>query len=208
MKRHRKPWTKEEDELLAELVGQYSFNYIANMLGRTPYAIERRLTRLGLLNTKAQGGWLSANQLANALKVEYSVIRRWYRKYGLPLKFSSLRYYSMGGKRRKMNTYRILPEEFWKWAEKHKDLLNFAKADPYTLAPIPDWFWEKQREDQRNIPKRQKQYWTSEEDQKLWNLFYHQGLSQKEIAARLGRSKMAVQKRLKRLRNKLKEEIT
>ena len=132
---------------------------------------------------------------------------KWYRKYGLPLRYSSPRYYSVGRNRRKMNIYLILPEGFWKWAKQHKDLLNFAKTDPYHLAPIPDWFWEKQKQDQATTPKRQKQYWTPEEDQKLWDMFYRQGLSQKEIAAQLGRTKMGVQKRLKRLRNKLKEDI-
>lgn len=206
MKRYRKRWTKEEDEILAEMVGEYAFNYIANVLGRTPCAVETRLKRLGLLNTKEQGGWITARQLAKALGEDQRKVMKWYRKHGLPLRYSSLRYYSVGRNRRKMNIYLILPEEFWKWAKQHKDLLNFAKTDPYHLAPIPDWFWEKQKQDQANTPKRQKQYWTSEEDQKLWDMFYRQGLSQKEIAAQLGRTRMGVQKRLKRLRNKLKED--
>ena len=207
MKRYRKRWTKEEDEILAEMVGEYAFNYIANVLGKTPSAVETRLKRLGLLNTKEQGGWITARQLAKALGEDQRKVMKWYRKHGLPLRHSSLRYYSVGRNRRKMNIYLILPEEFWKWAKQHKDLLNFAKTDPYRLAPIPDWFWEKQKQDQATTPKRQKQYWTPEEDQKLWDMFYRQGLSQKEIAAQLGRTKMGVQKRLKRLRNKLKEDI-
>jgi DNA-binding Lrp family transcriptional regulator len=194
--RHQRRWTPKEDQFLLENVGHHSFEYIAKKLGRTPKAVERRLTRLGALNVKREGGWLSGHQLAQALGVDEHVIYRWRDQHGLPLKKKKLHY---SKKRIKTPHYYISVEEFWKWAENHKDKFNATKVDTDWLLPVPEWFHEKYKQD-LEIPKRKGQYWTEEEDNKLWTMFYDMNMKQKEIAVLLHRSKDAVEKRLGRLR--------
>jgi Sigma-70, region 4 len=192
--RHQRRWTTEEDQFLKDHVGIRSFDYMAKKLGRTPYAIERRLEKLGLLNTKLAGGWLSGNQLAEILGVESSVVYRWRDKHNLPLKKKRLRYNKTA-----QDSYYITVEDFWKWAKDHQDKFNATKVDTDFLIPVPDWFYKKHQEDLK-IPQRTKQYWTTEEDRKVWKLYYEMGMKQKEIAIILNRSQNAVEKRLKRLR--------
>lgn len=186
-------YTKEELSILEEMVGNYSFNTIAKHIKRSPKAVERQLTRMGLINTKMSAGYLSANELSKAISVDYKLLKRWREEHGLPLKRKNLRFGAD-----KNYSWHIYPEDFWKWAENHKDLINWKQYKRDSLHPEPDWLDTAIRE--CKIPKNNKRLWTKEEDNELWYLFYNRGMKQKAIAERLGRSVNGVEKRLKRLR--------
>jgi hypothetical protein len=189
---HTSPWTRDKDNELIELTGTMSFNAIAKRLGRTPNSVERRLTRLGHLNTKMASGLLSARDLSLALNVDYKVLYRWMDKFNLPLRIRRLNY--MG--KRKNERWYIDTEEFWKWAESHKDLVNFARIQPMALLPEPSWF----NEERRKANAKAKSQWTPEEDEQVWKMFYNKGMPQKQIAIIIGRTQSSVEGRLRRLR--------
>lgn len=193
-------YTQEELELLEDMVGTTTFVTIAKKLNRTPLAIERQLTRMGLINTKLESGLLSANELCNALQVHSKVLMRLKKQFNLPLRRKSLRY-GCG----KYNSWLINPEEFWRWAKKHKQEVNWAKYVAGSIIPEPDWLQAAIRVQMDTLPPKRKQVWSPEDDNLLWQLFYSRGMKQKDIAAELGRSLHGVEKRLKRLRTLRKE---
>ena len=67
------------------------------------------------------------------MKARFSDIRtiqRWINKFDLPCKKVELDVYTR---------YSIDPVEFWKWAETHKDVINWKKYERGTLFPEPSW---------------------------------------------------------------------
>ncbi|WAB25092.1 SANT SWI3, ADA2, N-CoR and TFIIIB'' DNA-binding domain protein [Lysinibacillus phage vB_LfM_LysYB1] len=193
--REGKKYSQEELELLEELVGTTTFIIIGEKLGRSAKAVERQLTRMGLVGTKAESGLISNLELCRALQVHHKVTMRWKEKFDLPLRKKNLRF----GKQ-KHNSWFIDPVKFWRWAKKNKELVNWSKYVPDSLIPEPDWLQEAIKLHLDTKPKKQRAFWTPEEDNRLWQLFYVSGLTQKEIAVILDRSLNAVEKRLKRLR--------
>jgi Mn-dependent DtxR family transcriptional regulator len=192
--RERRKYTDEELYLIEEMVGSYSFNHIANKLGRTPKAIEVQLARMGLLNTKLVSGQISAKELGNALGANYKVLMRWREQFNLPLKGRNLRH----GVNKAMTWY-IRPEKFWKWADKYREEVNWTRYIPESLPPEPPWLFEIVERQKSTALRKRKLPWTPEDDELAWSLYY-KGVTQVEIAKRLYRSRNSVEKRLKRLR--------
>lgn len=195
-----KVYTAEELLLLEDMVGKFSFETIANKLGRSAKAIESKLEKMGLSGVKYAGGVLSAHELAGYLNVDSKTLVRWKDRYGLPLHTKPLR------KKSKYTMYTITTDAFWRWASKHTDVVDWVKYEEGSLVPEPDWL-VKVRAEQRQSTKHgsTRRAWTTREDSLAWSLYYS-GEQQKEIARLLGRSVIAVEKRLKRLRDKRLEE--
>lgn len=186
-------WTTEEEDFLKEKVGTLSIPILAKRLGRSVNAIEVRMRKLGIENTKFLSGKLTANELANALQVDSHAIYLWIRNHGLKAVYKATRYTA--------KFYLIDVNEFWKWAEKNKEKLNFTKIDHLVLLPEPVWVEEERKRDYLTIPKRQAATWNSEEDKKLISLL-NGNYTQKEIAQFMHRSEKAIQRRISRLREK------
>lgn len=184
-------WTKEEDDFLKERVGNLSFSAIANRLDRTVDAIEVRVRRLGIDNTKLESGKLTANELARALNVDNHTVYRWINEHRLKAVRRVTRQST------KFNLISV--DDFWKWAKKNKEKINFYKIAPLSLLPEPDWVEEERKKDYHSIPKRQAAKWTEYEDKRLLEMTKG-GYTQKEIGKALGRSENSVQRRLSRLR--------
>lgn len=197
---YNKAWTIEEEELIQEMAGLVSFNHIANKVGRTPRAVEQKLKRLGITSTIDSGGWINAKSLARAIGVDGATVIRWIEQHKLPLSNATLRY------RKKMNSvkqdsYHITAEQFWNWAKKHKDLINFAKIDEEALFPLPDWFEEEKKKDYA-IPKKHQVHYTPEEDQKIWDYYYNRQMSYEEIAPLMHRSARSISSRMQVIRKR------
>jgi len=195
LEREGRKYNQDELRLLEEMVGTHSFVYIGKQLKRSPKAVERQLTRMGLLHTKISGGWLSANEIAKALNTHFKVILRWKDQLGFPLKNKNLRY----GKA-KYVSWHISVDDFWRWASKHKEVVNWTRYEPESLLPEPAWLRDMIRIQRETIPKKQKLYWTPTEEKKAWDMYYR-GIMQKDIAKSLDRSVNSVEKKLKRLRD-------
>lgn len=191
------PWTTEEDDKLLSLYSQFKSNeFIAKELGRTPYAIMRRLERLGA-SKHAETGTISANQLAKALNVDSKTITTHIKKKNLP----AFKFRITKERKADNSPYYIQIERFWKWAENNKDLYNWTRYERKSLLPEPDWL-DEAIEQSKKIPKNRRKPWTSNEDKKLWHLYYEKGMLQKDIAKIMGRSVNGIERRLNRLRDK------
>ena len=189
------PWTEQEQDQLIELLGSYSFEIIAKKLNRTIGAIESQVERMKL-SALVESGKINAHMLSVAFDIQYKVLYRWRDQFGLPLKKKKLR----SSKRTKQASLVINAEEFWKWADKHRHLINFRNYKPFSILPEPEWLEEQIRLDYQTIPKRQRREYTKQEDETLIRL-YLSGMKQKDIAKQLERTHNSVERRLKRLRN-------
>lgn len=197
LSRDGKAWTREEEDMLEELVGTMNFNTIGGKMGRSAKAIERKLTRMGLINTKLESGMLSNLELCTALQTHNRVTMRWMEQHGMPLKRKNMRF----GKNIR-NSWFIDPEKFWRWARKNKDIVNFTRYVPGSIMPEPSWLQEAIKVQLDTIPNKVRKPWKPEDDNLLWQLYYVIGLPQKEIAVQLGRTTNSIERRLARLRAK------
>lgn len=190
--RNGKWWTPEEDAFLEEKVGKVKIETIAKKLGRSVIAVENRLDRLGVSNTKLESGKITAAELARYCGIDSHVVTRtWIPKKGLPAVRRVTRY--------KRKYWLIDVKEFWKWAEQNKDLIDFSKVDTHVLLPQPDWVELERKRDYKKIPRKQLKRWTAEEDNQLIKLL-NAGYSKAQIAEVLERSETAVDRRIARLK--------
>lgn len=194
-------WTDEEVAFLEDNVGLKTFTFIAEKLGRTVPAVHNKACELGIGRPLEAAGLLSLNEITKALDVTHDVVYRWMEKHDFPAMKKNL------SRRRtsshKIYRYVIDPEKFWKWAEKHKDLVNFARIEEDVILPEPRWVIAERAKDAQEIPKRTSQLWTDYEIKKLqeydkWNWSYEQ------IGEALGRTPKSCWQKLRRMKAAVK----
>ncbi|MFJ7825458.1 helix-turn-helix domain-containing protein [Psychrobacillus sp. NPDC096623] len=188
----RKVWISEEIDYLSENIGLQKVSTIAKNLNRSYDSVKVKMTRLGLSNTKLQLGYFTTGELANLLKVDRSTVRLWMKDHALP--------YKKRVTRESKSFYFIGPSDFWKWAEQHKDKVQFLAIEEQVLLPEPSWV-EKERKKERDhqlIKKRRYRNWTIQEDRKLIAL-RSESLTFNEIAVKMNRTPTSVRNRYKRI---------
>lgn len=186
-----KRWTAEEIDYLETNVGKIKIPTMAKKINRSVYAIEMKLSRLGLYNTRLESGRLTVGELANILHTDNHVVSNWIQEHGLKAVKRITKI--------KRVYYLVDTEEFWKWAENNKQRIDFYRIEPKILVPEPIWVDVDRKKDYQNIPRMRHKKWCVKEDEKLiWLL--GQGHSRMEMANVLKRSGNAVQRRISRLR--------
>ena len=185
-----KKWSKQEEEYLIEKWGTLSVKTIAKNLGRSENAIMVRKGRLGLGAFLESGEYVTWNQLHLALGIgpvdNYKMIS-WVQNRDFPVHT----------KRVRENSYKVVYlEEWWEWAEKNRDLLDFSKFEEGVLGCEPEWVKAKRRHD---IEKKQKYImtpWTKIEDDRLIRLVQKQQYTYDDLSKMLRRTNGAIQRRL------------
>ena len=185
-----KAWSKEEEDYLAEKWGTVSVRTIAKKLGRSENAVIVRKNRMGLGAFLESGEYITWNQLHIALGMgksdSYKMIS-WVKNRGFPIHT----------KRVNNNSFRVVYlEEWWEWAEKNRDLLDFSKFEENTLGEEPQWVKEKRRHDVERTQKYIMTPWTKAEDDKLRFLVARQKYTYDDLSKMLRRTNGAIQRRL------------
>jgi hypothetical protein len=182
----RKCWTEEECIYLEEKWGVVSIPTIASSLGRTLDAVRLKAFKLGLGRHLHCGEYITLCQLAKALGRSYTcILDTWIpRGFKYKTKVSVTKKYKI--------TY---IEDFWKWAKKNKDLMDFSKMEENTLGKEPKWVAEKRKADIA-ATRYKKTPWTSKEETLLKSLLNSYKYSYREISQRLGRTEGAIKKRM------------
>lgn len=186
-----KNWTKKEKEYLIENWGTLSITTIAKNLGRTENSIIVKKERLGLGAFLNSGDYVTWNQLQHAIG---------YGKSSSGYKMTSWvknRAFPIHTKRVNNNSFKIVYlDEWWEWAEKNRDLLDFSKFEENLLGEEPQWAKEKRRHDIEKSFKYIKTPWTKAEDDKLRRLLSKQKYSYDELSKIMKRTNGAIQKRI------------
>ncbi len=183
-------WTKEEEEFLCENWGKLSINAICKKLNRSRNAINVRVQRLGLGPYLECGEYVSFNQLLKALG--YGVSSGKYRL----ISWVQNRDFPMHNKRRGSSVVRVVYlNEFWEWAEKNRNIVDFSKMESLALGKEPEWVDKQRRNDIKSFALQIKDPWTSEEDSKLKYYLKQHKYGYAELSKMLRRSAGAIQRR-------------
>lgn len=194
-----KTWTTEEIEYLQKEYGRTNLDKISKKLGRTLSSVAGKAHRLKLGPSYEAQGEITAAELARSLGREKSTILRWIYNKELP---------STHRKAKEKKKYQMIKiQDFWKWAEKNKNLMKWDLYERGSLPPEPKWIDEEIKNYAKNIIKKQKVKW-SKSDESYLKFYYKQGKSISEIAKLLDRSEDAILCRIYKLKITKKVNIS
>lgn len=183
-------WTASEVEYLKERWGQTSVEGIAKHLKRSINAVKIKAQRCCLGAASLSGDYITLNQLLLAVRGSDAgggyIVESWCRKRGLP-------YHEKKIVRKKVRIVHL--DEFWKWAEKNRNFIDFTKFEPLSLGEEPDWVAEQRKKDHRGHAIQRKDLWTSEDDSRLIMLLKQHKYGYAELSEMLRRSAGAIQRR-------------
>lgn len=182
-------WTEEELEYLQDRWGTVSIKGIAKGINRSINAVKLKAQRIGLGDPKMHYDGITISQLSKALNVSYSTVKNWIENHNFPVKEKLFAI----EEKVKVVTY----EDFWKWAEEHKQMIDFSKVEKNILGAEPDWVDIKRGADK--IGSRKATKWTEEEDKLLRSMVNAYQYTYSEIAKALGRTEGACKRRLMEL---------
>lgn len=180
-------WTEEEINYLEDKWGEISIPYMAKKLNRSVNAIKVRAQRIGLTRHIHNGEYITFNQLLVAIGMGETYVRTKFENNGIPIKLKA----SIKKK------YKVIYiEDFWKWAEQHKNLLNFKNFEPGALGwPEPSWVDIKRQSDKAKANSKKTTPWTTEEDKKLEWLLNQFKYGYADIARIMQRTEGAIKRR-------------
>lgn len=187
-------YTEEEINYIQEAAGTVTIDGIAKKLRRSKMAIKKKMEDLGCGNQHYEAGTYSCYSLGEIIGVAPETVKRWISHKGLP----AVRRAKHRQSDKRYIAFHIIPEDFWKWAEEHKNIVEFNKIERNALLPEPDWV-EEERKIQYHKPPRFKP-WTKSQELQLMTYYYKDGLTQREIAEKMNRTLNSIERRLGILR--------
>lgn len=181
-------WTQEEEYYLQDKWGEVSIKGLAKTLGRSENAIIVRAQRMGLGAHLHADSRVTANQLMKAVYGGRQqggwTMNRWIEN-GLPIKKQLV----------KNSRFKVIDiDDFWKWAEQNKDIVNFSQMEENVLGKEPEWVKQKRRIDIRE--KFKKTPWTPTEDKKLIQLLDKYEYTYDDLCKALNRTEGAIKRRI------------
>lgn len=187
MVKNSRHWTKEERDFLEDKWGITSVSYIAKKLSRTQNSVICKAYKMKLGSKTLADDSITFNELLKALGQQgsYSWLRdRYINKNGLPVK-------------KKGKYLKIKIDDFWKWAEQHKQILNFSHFEENTLGKEPYWVKDKRKADLKNPRKvNNNRPWTEEDDALLIQKTKTCRYTYKDLSKDLKRTENAIKRRL------------
>lgn len=189
----RKKWTQEELDFLEEKWGVLSKKLIAKKLNRSLNSVIVKAVRLGLgryINARDE---ITLNLLINTLgyKNSYSWVSKKFENHNIPIK--KMKIIDKSVKMVNIN-------EFWKWAEKNKEILNFADFEEGALGKEPVWVKEKRNIDKNSLNKiNRNRLWTKYEEQLLISKVKSMRYTYEELSKEFNRTEGAIKSRLNKL---------
>lgn len=184
-----KNWSKEELLYLEESWGTVSVETISKKLNRSVNAIYIKARKLELGPFLLGGEYITFNQLVQTITGHNSDSyqnKSWIKNRKFPIHYKKI-----NEKRVKI----VYLDEFWEWAEKNRNFIDFSKMEPLSLGKEPEWVDEQRRKDYKAFSLQRKDPWTAAEDAKLLYLLEKQEYGYKELSAILHRSAGAIQRR-------------
>lgn len=180
-------WTKEEDEYLMEKWGNTAIKNIAKKLNRNIEAVKLRAYRLGLGEFHSAGDLILVRDLIEVLGYSYieQAINK-FKQHDFPIRYIEFN---------KKKYRKISIEDFWKWSENNKDVINFAFFEKNSLGKEPKWVEEKRRMDKINYANK-KVPWTRKQERLLISKARTGMYTYADLAIDFNRSEQAVRRKL------------
>jgi plasmid maintenance system antidote protein VapI len=187
-KNHLKHWTKEQDEFLLNNIGILGYEAIASsqIIQKKATSVKCRVRDLKLGDALLHADFITKTYLARTLEIDVKVVSRWIENHGLR---SVKKVVALEKVVASINL-----DDFWKWAEQNKNLINWKKFKEGDLGAEPDWTLKAREDYRKNTPKNCNKEWSNEEDALLQS-YYKLGKTYKEMAELMGRSQQSVSRR-------------
>ena len=186
-----KKWTEEDLEYLEESWGKMATQRIASNLDRTYSGIVNKARLLNLGDPLTHMDGITISRLSKELGIDYHLIANWIDKYNFPAK-----------KKRLAKERRVLYigyADFWEWADKNRQMIDFSRFDKYALGVEPEWANEKRIADfnkKRLVPKPHNTPWTVGDINKLIILAKEPDMTYPKMSKILQRTHGAIKRRL------------
>ena len=184
-------WTEEELEYLEESWGKVTTQGIATKLGRPYGGIINKSQRLGLGDPLIHMDGITVSRLAQELGTHYRLVMNWVEKYDFPAKQRRLT--------KQQKVWCVGYADFWEWAEKNRQMIDFSRFDKYAFGVEPDWANEKRIADfnkKRLVPKPHNTPWSSGDINKLIALVKEPDMTYPKMSRILQRTHGAIKRRL------------
>ena len=193
--RGNKTWSPAEEEYIRENWGSYGGVFrIAKALGRSENAVIIHAKRLGLGPYLDEGRYISLFKLLSIIigkRTESGCVSYTYRRLiNLGIPFHKIRVVK--------SLWRMVDlDEFWMWAEDHKEELNFSRFEENSLGAEPEWVKKKRKIDQSNsrMTHSGKCRWTELELECLRTMLKN-GATYEELSKQLRRTSGAIRRKI------------
>jgi transposase-like protein len=182
-------WTDEDVFYLQDNWGSKSVTLISKHLDRPYDVVRRKAVELGLLNPTLHYDGITVRLLSMVIGISSSTLKNWITQFGFPAKQKVFA--------KKQRVYVVSIEEFWKWAENHKHLINFSRLEPLILGKEPEWVKEKRQIDVKKY--RERKPWTDEDKSRLISMVHSFQYTYPEMAAILKHSESSIKRKLRDL---------
>ena len=186
-------WTDEEKEYLESKWGIVSIPTIAKKLNRTEGAISLKARRMNLGRFTDNGDYITFAQLVTAfgqINSRGTRINSWIEKRGLPCRYKKVH----------NSRVRVVKlQDFWEWAEKNKNFIDFSKLEPNTLYGEPEWVKAKRELDNERNRLYKSTVWTKQEEEKLKILLKQHIYTYQQLSDMLCRTTSAICKKINQL---------
>lgn len=186
-------WNKEELEYLENKWGIMSVSGIAKNLNRPVKGVRAKALRIGLDRPLEASEKITVCELINVLGLKaYTWEMKKFEKHGCPITTQKVI----------SKSYKVIDiEQFWKWAEKHQEILNFKNFNENTLGKEPIWVKEKRKRDIMEFMTTSKnKAWTKEEENLLIAKVKSYRYTCAELANEFNRSESSIKRKLQKLK--------
>ena len=172
-----KVWTKEEEEILIKYSERMTEGGIAKKLKRSPKSVGCKRRRLGVPSFVDQTDKLTGAMVADLVGVHKTNIYTTWEKKGLKMEII--------GKNKMVDEKTLLV-----FMREHPELWNASDCDYYFFSQYK-WFKDRLEIERVNGVKKKFKRWTEVEISRA-KMLKRRGLTHREIAEKLGRSKIAI----------------
>ena len=168
----RREWYPDEVDYMYKAYLRQPVCKTAAYLDRSVESVKKKAETLGLNHYTTN---LNAKTIAKCFGVDYSVVKNWVKKYRLPAIYVKC-----------SNQTRIVikAEKFWKWANNHKDMINWSRYEIGSIPPEPEWVVDTKR-NYKTVKSRQR--FTPEEILRIKS-YLRTDMNYQSIADEMGRS--------------------
>lgn len=180
-KSKRKYWTPEEERRFVKLCEKDSQTEIARKMKRSVASVKGKRIRMNIESFSEQTDMLRISQVVQITGLQFNTITRTWKKYGFLIK--------------KQGQFAIVTEnELITFMQVHPELWKASDCDYYFFQRF-DWFVQKLEREKNGTEKishyRNIKRWT-DLDISRFKMLKSRGLTHKEIAAELGRSRQSI----------------
>lgn len=182
-------WTDEEIEYLEMKWGNVSIDSICKKLKRTKSSVKTKVHRLKLGAFTDNGNYITFYCLTEMLGYKDGYSRKRLLNDKLPVHYKRI------NKKIKV----VYLNEFWKWAEENKYILDLSKLERGSLGEEPKWVEEKRKQDNQRKLKYITGKWSKKDDEYLMFLLKQHKYTYEEISEKINRKNENIRKRISEL---------